>query len=59
MITKYTLIIAFLQRTPITINGHKLDVINKIEHENGSGKSFNVTGMNNGKSITIYVKTVD
>jgi hypothetical protein len=34
---------AFAERKPITINGKNFSVINKLEHEDGSGHSFNVT----------------
>ena len=43
------LLAAFAERKPITINGENFSVINKLEHEDGSGHSFNVTGYVGGK----------
>jgi hypothetical protein len=47
---------AFAERKPITINGENFSVINKLEHEDGSGHSFNVTGYVDGKEAKAYVR---
>jgi hypothetical protein len=50
------LLAAFAERKPITINGENFSVINKLEHEDGSGHSFNVTGYVGGKEAKAYVR---
>lgn len=59
--TKWQLIQAFLNRTPIIIREVHFRVINSIEHEDGSGRSFNVTGImeNVGETETVYIRTID
>lgn len=57
--SKYALLIAFAERRPVTVKGIKFAVINKLEHEDGSGRSFNVTGIVNGVNKTVYVRTTD
>ena len=37
----------------------KLDIINAIEKEDGSGRNFNLTGFKDGKALTIFVSTLD
>jgi hypothetical protein len=57
--TKDQLFTAFGRRAPIVIKGLKFSVINKIAHEDGSGKSFNVTGYLKGIETTVHVRTID
>ena len=44
MITKFQLLMAFANRTPLTIKGTAFKCIESIQHEDGSGSSFNVSG---------------
>jgi len=39
--------------------GDRLDIINSIEREDGSGRNFNLTGFKDGKALTIFVSTLD
>lgn len=55
-LSKAQLLAAFAERKPITINGKNFSVINKLEHEDGSGHSFNVTGCVDGKEAKAYVR---
>ena len=55
-LSKAQLLAAFAERKPITINGKNFSVINKLEHEDGSGHSFNVTGYVDGKEAKAYVR---
>jgi hypothetical protein len=57
--TKYQLLTAFAERKPLMVAGKLFNIINKLEHENGSGKSFLVTGYVAGKAATVHVMTID
>jgi hypothetical protein len=43
-LTKWELFVAFATRKPISIRQTQFVSIESIEHEDGSGKCFNVTG---------------
>lgn len=57
--TKWQLMMAFLNRQPITIRAVEFIVLNSIEHEDGSKSSFNVTGMTRDDTKTVHIKTID
>ena len=58
--TKYTLLTAFAERRPIKIKDLSFAVINILQHEDGSSKSFMVTGiLTSGKEANIHVRTLD
>jgi hypothetical protein len=54
--TKYTLLQSFLNGKKFE---DKLDIINAIEREDGSGHHFNISGFKDKKEITIFVTTLD
>jgi len=58
-ITKFNLMLAFLNRTPIEIRGVNFDFLNRLEHETGSTHQFLVTGFSGGKMETVYFVTID
>ena len=40
-------------------NNNKLcDIVQSVEREDGSNRSYNVTGTRNGVTVRIYVRTV-
>ena len=62
--TKWQLMQAFLTRQPCDIRhsrGTAHGVIEIIQHEDGSGSSFNVyyRRWSDNKIVTVYVRTVD
>lgn len=58
--TKYQLFNAFLLRQPLVVSGVVFRTLERIEHEDGSCHSFNVTGYDrDGKRATVYVRTID
>jgi len=61
-INKQKLLNAFINRTPITINGQRW-IVNGIEHEDGSTYNFNITGYviirNSTYKKTMFVRTTD
>ncbi len=58
--TKYLLFNAFAERKPVMIGLVSFQVINCLEHEDGSTHSFNVTGIEtSGKTVTVYTQTID
>ena len=58
--TKYQLFAALVagQGSVLTVAG-VTGLIQSVQREDGSGRSFNVTLLVNGKPVTKYVRTVD
>jgi hypothetical protein len=63
MITKFQLLMAFASRQPLLIGAMQFITIESIEHEDGSCKSFNVTGHVKDSGLrgvlTVHVRTID
>lgn len=55
---KSELLKAFADRTPITIRTTDFDFLESLEHEDGSGYSFNVKGRVCGVRVSTYVRTI-
>lgn len=56
--TKWALLSAFAERKPIRLRGLEFVVLSRLEHEDGSGFCFNVTGTaTNGRESTIFIRT--
>lgn len=65
-ITKFQLMTAFFNRQRITIKGVDLACIDSIQHEDGSGKSFNITGRHYAEKdsyqlgvANLHIRTID
>jgi len=55
-ISKASLLLAFFTGTPLEVVN--LKVVNKVEREDGSNNSYNITGITNeGKQVTQHVRT--
>jgi hypothetical protein len=62
--SKWKLLTAFVSRSSILVEGSNEDVefkfINQIEHEDGSGSSFNVSGIDwKDDKRTVHIRTQD
>lgn len=60
--TKWQLMSAFINRTQARfecVGGPVMGVIASIQHEDGSGSSFNVEVHTSSDRVTVYVRTID
>lgn len=62
--TKWQLFQAFAERKHVQINDTLFSVVESIEHEDGSGHCFNVTGYVMSACVpnrkrTVFVRTID
>ncbi len=60
MPTKYQLTNALFSGGPLKTTNANFKIVNGVQREDGSGKSFNVTGVDQGgRTVTVHVRTLD
>jgi hypothetical protein len=56
-ISKFALLNAFSNGLPLVVGAFQFSVINRIEREDGSNRSYNITGNTANGEKTICVRT--